>query len=207
MAAGSQRRGRIILAIMALVVIASLWRAGSVENQKNRLAKEYEQAKAILGQLEAEHGSLSEELSVASRTMAGQALDISELREELALVQDQLDETVVELSALQRDHERVRQENASLVNQMESLQSEKVALEGRLSSLKELRVAIREVKQKMRDERWAAWRARAVAQRELDQQLLAKGNRGFVIREGTTTVGSGTPARLQVHVREPEAVP
>jgi chromosome segregation ATPase len=190
---------------MVAIVVVSLWRAGSVEQQKQRIARDYEQAKTLLAQLEQEHTNLSSELSLASRTMAGQAIDISDLQAELSSVQHEMDQTTAELALLQRDHERLRQQNTSLTNQLGSVVAEKQQLQARLSSLKELRLAIRDVKQRMHDERWAAWRARAEAQRTEDERLLALGNRGYLVRDGESTTGSA--ARLRVHVREPQAAP
>lgn len=201
----AQRRGRWVLGGMVAIVVVSLWRAGSVEQQKQRIARDYEQAKTLLAQLEQEHTNLSGELSLASRTMTGQAVDISSLQQQLARVEDNLQQTVSDLAILRQEHRQLRQENASLTDQLASVSDERAKLQARLSSIKELRLAIRDVKQRMHDERWVAWRARAQTQREADERQLALGNRGYLVRDGESTTGSA--ARLRVHVREPQAAP
>ena len=127
---------------------------------------------------------------------------MTKLQDDLKQVQSRLDETVVELSSLQREHEQLREHDTSLMTQLSSVTEEKQQLEAKLSSLSELRLAIHDVKRKMRDERWAAWRERVRQAKLVDQARLAAGNRGYVIRNGATTLGAAP--RLHVHVLEPE---
>lgn len=199
------QRGRWVMIVLAVVALASLWRTVKVERDKREIAAAYQQAQQLAAQLSDERDHLNQELSSAQQTVEGQAGDLDSLKHELSGVQDKLDETVTELAALQRQHESLRQQNTSLSTQLTSVVQEKEALAAKLSSLKELRVAIRSVKQKIRDEQWAAWRAHVEAVKWADQEALASGNRGFVMRNGVSTLGSGggTP-RMNVHVLEPQ---
>ena len=197
------QQNRIILIVVAVIVVASLWRTLSLEGQKRRLATSYEQAQQVLTELQAERAQLSTELEGAKQTIEGQATDLSGLEEELARVKEQLDQNLSELTALQQSHEQLRAHDTSLATQLDSVMTEKAQLEATLSSLKELRLAIRDVHRKIWTERWAAWRARAEAQREEDLRELAAGNRGFLVREGLPTLGSGR--RLHVNVLEPQS--
>ena len=92
-------------------------------------------------------------------------------------------------------------QNTQLTAQLAAAKAEKAALEAKLSSIKELKLAIRDVRRKLWNERWADYRALAQARREQDQEQLASGNRGFVVKQGRSTLGSSP--RLQVHVLEP----
>ena len=200
---GVSRQGRLVLAILVVATLVSLGRAVMVEREKRRIAANYEQAQQMVSQLTDEQQRLTDELSTARKTMESQAGDLAGLRLELRGVQDRLDQTVVELASLQREHEQLRQEKSSMVSELSAITSEKEELARRLSSLQELRLAIREVKRKMSDERWAAWRAHVEELKEADREQLAKGNRGFVVHAGRSTLGA-TP-RLHVQVLEPQS--
>ena len=200
---GVSRQGRLVLTVLVVATLASLWRAVAGERQKRRIAKSYEEAQQLVAQLTDEQQRLSQELSSSRETVEDQAGDLTNLRLELRGVQDRLDQTVVGLATLQREHEQLRQEKSSLASELSALSSEKQELERRLSSLRELRLAIRDVKRQMSEERWAAWRARIEEVREADREALAKGNRGFVVHAGRSTLGS--IPRLQVHVLEPQS--
>ena len=196
-------RNRVVLIIVAIVVVASLWRTLSLEGQKRRLSTSYEQAKQSLTDLQMERAQLSAELESAKQTIEGQTENLSGLQGELARVKDQLDQNISDLTALQQQHEELRSHDASLATQLSSVITEKAQLEAKLSSLKELRLAIHEVKRQIWSDRWAAWRARAQVQREEDQRALVAGNRGFLVRDGLLTLGSNR--RLHVNVLEPQS--
>jgi chromosome segregation ATPase len=196
-------RQRVVLVIVAVIVIASLWRTLSLEAEKRRIATAYDQARQTLSQLQAEREQLSAELGSAQETIEGQTTDLAGLQSELQRVKDELDQSVAELSSLQQSHEQLRQRDASLSSQLGSLMAEKAQLEAKLSSITELRLAIREVTRQIWNERWAAWRARAQALKEEDQRRLAAGNRGYLVREGLPTLGASR--RLHVNVLEPQS--
>ena len=197
------RRSRVLLLILGLLLVVTLWRYVSVERDKRRIAAEYAQAQQMVQQLQEERAHLNEELVGARQTIEGQAGNLGSLQEELQGLQNRLDETVTELASLQREHEQLRAQNTSLSGQLSSVMSEKQQLEVKLSSLKELKLAIHDVKRKMWDERWADWRAHVEALKAADQEALALGNRGYLVRNGVATLGSRE--KLQVHVLEPQA--
>ena len=206
MAQRMTRQGRVILAVLALAVVASLWRTVAVERQKREVAQSYEEAQRLVQELTAERDHLSGELLETRQTVEDQAGSLANLQQELASVQGQLNETVAQITSLQRDYAKLESRNSSLSEQLEAAVAEKAQLQAKLSSLKELRLAIRDVKHKLRAERWAAWgtwwRERAQRTRETDQARLASGNRGYVIKQGKSTLGASP--RLHVHVLEPQ---
>ena len=195
-------RGRYILIVLGVLLLASLWRTGSTERQKRRLADAYRQAQQQLQQLEAERAHLNGELVQAHQTIEEQAGNVSGLQQELKSLQERLDETTTGLASLQHEHEALRERNDSLTEQLSAVTDENQQLEAKLSSLKELKLAIRDVKHKMWNERWAAWRARIEALKAADQEQLAMGNHGYVVRNGISTLGSSE--KLQVHVLQPQ---
>ena len=196
------RGGRYLLLGLAVLLIASLWRTVWVEREKRRVAASYEAAQQTLAQLQEERAQLMLELQQAQGTIEGQSGDLGQLHEQLEGLQGRLEDTVAELASLQRAHEQLRTQHTSLTAQLDSVTTEKRQLEARLSSIKELKLAIRDVKHKMWGERWVTWRARAEALKRADQERLAKGNRGYLVRDGVPTQELGT--KLQVRVLEPE---
>jgi epidermal growth factor receptor substrate 15 len=198
----ASRRTRVILVFLVCVLAASLWRTVSVERERRRLADAYAQAQQLVSQLSEERTHLNEELAESQQTVESQAGDLASLRQELESVQQRLEATMTEIASLQQEHQQLRAQNSSLSLQLSSVEVEKAQLEARLSSLQELRLAIRDVKRQMWQRRWAAWRERIDRQREADLEQLASGNRGYVVRHGQSTLGSGP--RMHVHVLEPE---
>lgn len=201
------RKRRVILAVLALAVVASLWRTVSVEREKREVAKSYEEAQRLVQELTAEREHLSGELLETRQTVEDQAGGLANLQQELASVQDRLHETVAQITSLQRDYAQLEGRNSTLTEQLEATLAEKEQLQAKLSSLKELKLAIRDVKHKLRAERWAAWgarwRERAQRVQEADEVRLASGNRGYVIKQGKSTLGASP--RLHVHVLEPQS--
>ena len=197
------RKGRWIILLFAALTFASLWRTVYIEREKQRVKHAYDEAQQMVAELERQRSQLSGEVDTARKTITGQADELNGLQSQLKSVQDRLDKTVADLASLQREHEQLQQHDESLTSQVGALQAQKQQLEVKLSSLKELRLAIRDVKRKMRDERWAAWRAHIEGLKKADQERLASGNRGYVIREGTPTLGSETT--LRVHVLQPQS--
>ncbi len=157
------------------------------------------QLKHLVAQLQQAQARLTEELTQAQETIQDQSEDLKGLEGELAALQATLAER-------ERDADRLDQERMNLTSQLASVRDEKATLEAKLASLKELRAAIRLVKQKIRKERWETWLAHMRQQGDDETQRLASGNRGYVVRQGLSTLGarasSGT--RLQVRVLEPE---
>lgn len=202
MPATPSRRGRYVIIALVLVVIGALWRTAAIEGEKRRIVSAYDEAQQAVNELQTERDRLSHELEAAKSSMSDQTADITRLHNELAFIESKLDETVVDLASLQRDHEALRLTNSSLASQLASVSDEKQALEARLGDIKELRLAIREVKQRMSSERWAQWRAKVQAFKEEDQRRLAAGNRGYLIKNGTSMVNQAT--RMHVKVLEPE---
>lgn len=183
------RRGRVILGGLVALVIAAVWRTVTLEREQRRLTTAYEQAQRTVQQLEGE-------LAGAREIIEHQATEFAGLQDELQSAQHQLEATRADLAGLQRDYARLRVAHTTLT-------AEKTALEAKLSDLTQLKLAVRDLKQKIHRERWAAWSQRIQVQREADQQRLASGNRGYLLRDGHPTLRFET--KLRVHVLEPQS--
>ena len=197
------RRTTFLIVALAILAAVSLWRTVSGEGERARIAKANAQLKQTVQQLEVEQAMLNEELGEARRTIDVQSGDLTGLRQELQAAQADLDRTITELASFKGDFQDVQDQNNVLTSQLGAIMTEKEQLEAKLSSIKELKLAIREARHKVRQQRWAAWRARIRAHRHADEDRLASGNRGYVVREGVSTLG--VSPRMLVHVLEPQS--
>lgn len=188
------RVGYVLLWVLAGGLVASGAVATKIELDKRKLATAYAQVQTALAQVEQERAHLNQELSQARETLEGQTGDLSHLQARFAQAEQ-------ELVQLQREHASLRHTNATLTQQLASVSQEKHALEAKLSSLRELKAAIRSVRRQLWHQHLQGWFARIEAQRAADEQALAQGNRGFVVRGGASTLGTTT--KLQVRVLDP----
>lgn len=197
-----KRWGRVLILLFVIGLGVSLWRVAVVERQRQVLAEQYAQANKLVNELQQERTQLNTQLVDARQTVEGQAGRITNLQQELQDVDRHLKESIAELAALKREHEELARSHAALSGQFQVVTDQNKDLQFRLSSLVELKKAIRQVKKEVWNQRFAAWRERMQAQREADQQELASGNRGYLVRNGTSTVKASS--QLQVHVLEPQ---
>ena len=169
------------------------------ELNRRRVANAYQQTKTALSQVEQERDRLNQELAGARHTLDDQAGQLESLQTQLAQAER-------DVSRLQLEQAHLQQANTSLTEQLSTTTQAKAALEAKLSSIQELKAAIRELQRKRWQAfwhgRWDTWTARVQAQRALDQQKLARGNRGLLVRNGVSTLGSRKT--LQVRVLDPQ---
>ena len=188
---------------LLIVTAASFWRVAAMERRRSQLARDYAQARQLVEELEAERNTLTAQLGQAQQTVETQTADLQDARQQLQTLTEQLRVAETALASLHQEQHAWQQQKTSLATQLDATTAEKQQLAARLSSLKELKLAIREVKQTLHAHAWAAWRARRERQWAADRQQLAAGNRGYLIREGLSTLG--TSVRLHVHVLEPQS--
>ena len=192
-------RNQVLVIGLVAVSAGSLWRAVGVERDRHQLVNAQERLKQDMRQLEDEQARLNQELVEARQTMSEQA-------GALEGAQAHLERTMNELAMLQRQYEALHHNSLILADQLKATMTEKQQLEARLSSLKELKLAMRDVKRKLWHQRLAAWQAHFDFQRSMDgdggDRLASSGNAGYVVRDGASTLGASP--RMHVHVLEPQ---
>lgn len=196
-------RSRLLFIGLAALAIASLWRAAVVEHEKRRLAEAHAKIQRAMNELEDERTHLTGQLVEARQMIDEETNELSRLALELQHAQTQLERASKELASLQREHEELLAHDQSMSSQVSALMTEKQELDAKLSSVKGLRLAIRDLTRKMWQERWAMLREHLQARRHADHDLLIAGNRGYVVRDGASTLSSSP--RMHVHVLEPQA--
>ena len=195
---GKQSPGQVLLFMM---LTAGLAVSGLITTKtlldKRALSSAYTKAQAELTQLQHDREQLSNALAQAQQTVGEQTTDVVRLQTELTQI-----ETLLE--RIQQEVVQLQQDNATLTQQASDATRAKQQLEAKLSSIHELKLAIRDIRRKMWQERWQSWLARIDEQRQRDQVRLASGNRGFVVREGSSTLASSSMKKVQVRVLDPQ---
>jgi uncharacterized protein (DUF3084 family) len=156
----------------------------SLEADKNTLKLDFEKEKMIKETVINENAQLKDELKLSQ----GQ---IGEL-------EDQLKDSIIKLDKLDSRIAVAKAENSALRDQMGSLQlqlsqvsQDRQELQARLSSIEELKKAIKQLRQKI-----------SLAKKDLDLGLRTEsgdiiiGNRGFIIKDGKPTF----PAKVRIEV-------
>lgn len=170
------------------------------ELSKRRALAHSRQTAARLSEVEQERDRLNQELGGIRQSMQEQAGRLAQLQAELS-------RTEQEVNRLRLDYARLQQSNTTLNAQLADATQTTAALEAKLSSIQGLKLAIRELRSRQWRSflagNWQRWMARAHAQRARDERQLAHGNRGLLVRNGISTIGSRTT--LQVRVLEPQS--
>ena len=176
------------------------------ELSRRRVASAYQQTKTALSQMEQERDRMEQERDRLNQELAGARHTLDDQASQLESLQTQLTQAERDAGHLRLEQARLQQANTSLTEQLATTTQANAALEAKLSSIQALKVAIRELQHKRWQAfwhgRWDSWIARVQAQRALDQQQLTQGNRGLLVRNGMSTVGSRTT--LQVRVLDPQ---
>ena len=173
-----------------------------LQRQKEQLRQTLAERTSVITQLEATHQQLAQELDQTKAAASLTATEIGRLQYQRAQLETELGWLNQNLGELKEAYLRVRDERDALQNRVQVLEQQQAAFEQRLTSIPELRKAIRQTAQaeaKQRREQRRRWLARL---READQHTLRHGNRGYVVRDGhPTLVGS----RLSIRVLSPES--
>lgn len=141
----------------------------------------------LIKDLEQTRGQLSRERKQKEELQE----ELSQTQDQLIMVQAELEKTKNELSIVsqklalaEEDNGKLLQAKKELEDKITLLAQEKQILEARLHSLKELKAAIRQVRLEIRQEQIKKYLARKKQQEEIDALKLARGNRGYLTKEG-----------------------
>ena len=103
-----------------------------------------------------------------------------------------------ENTGFQAQLQALKKERSILQARITTLMQEKLTIEQRFLSLKELKKAIKLAKQEERRRSQAERQKRIVMLKRLDELALALGNRGYLIREGTSTYESKVRVKVDL---------
>ena len=190
-----------ITLLVLLVAVISLW-VRSLQWENRQLQAIVEQRNRVINQLGHEEMQLKLTLATAQQHLLETASEVARLDQVAQGFGRQVEQLTGEVGRVQKSYEQIREEREELMQRVLDLETERMLLMWRLSSIDELRLAIREAIDTRRSERQAHWLAFLQTQRVADEQELAKGNQGYLIRNGRPTIGNST---VFIRVHDPEA--
>ena len=143
-----RRRGRTIVTVMTIIVIASLWRTVSVEQESRQVSKAYEEAQARVERMEHQQvllreglalqvkaiflqllGTQNQEKAAASALQAAEdnrQLNARAYKDELVEVQDVIEAQLLE-SFMRAQYQKLRYDHAEVRAQLEFVIGREVA--------------------------------------------------------------------------------
>ena len=125
-------------ALLGAVLISTGLALGN-ELAKRRAVANYQQARALLSQVQQQRDQLSQQLDGARQSLQEQTGRLAQLQTDLSQAEQ-------EVSRLQSDYARLQQTNTTLAEQLAATVQTKAALEAKLSSVKSLKLAIRDLR-------------------------------------------------------------
>ena len=190
--------GAVVLT--AAAAIAALW-VRSLQWENRQLQAIVEQRNMVISQLAQEETQLKGDLVTAQQHLADTANEVARLDQVAQGFSQQVAQLSGDVNRVQQSYDQVRQEREELLQRVLDLETERMLLMRRLSSIDDLRLAIREAIETRKSERQAHWLSLIRAQRMTDAQELVNGNRGYLVRDGRPTMGNAT---VFIRVHDPE---
>ena len=186
--------------LLFLTAAAAFW-VRSLQWENRQLQAIVEQRNMVINQLAQEETQLKLELTTAQQHLMDTANEVARLDQVAQGFGQQVAQLSGEVGRVQASYDQVRQEREELLQRVMDLETERMLLMRRLSSIDDLRLAIREAIETRKSERQAHWLSLIRAQRMADAQELANGNQGYMVRDGRPTLGNTT---VFIRVHDPE---
>ncbi len=203
----SNNNGRYIILTCLVVTAVSLNYAIGLKGEQRQMSAAYDEVKQTVVALEQERESLAQEIAaqlVSEIKGTDEAMEQSlgdEMTAELTALKEQLQQALESVVALQSENEDLKLAQNSLMMQVKVITTEREKLRTQLSSVDELKKALKVVKTRIQEEKK---KARLAEIRAEDDHDLLVGNRGYMVRDGQITTKKSTGMR--VRVLEPETV-
>ncbi|MBI4341674.1 MAG: PilZ domain-containing protein [Candidatus Omnitrophica bacterium] len=196
-------------ALIAAAAVAWLW-GSTLQQEARRLREGVAQRNAVIttlqqreDQLARREALLQQELGTAKAHLASATGEMARLDQQAQGLAGDAQRLTQEVAWFQQSYDQVQRQRAELIQQVIGLEQERLRLIGRLSSLPELHVAIREAIEARRHVEVEQRRQRLDTVRRTDIDIREGDNQGFIVRDGRPTLSRGTVMWIRVH--EPEA--
>ncbi|TBR16638.1 hypothetical protein EPO66_04360 [bacterium] len=154
-----------------------------LENEKQGIKRSYEEEKALHLAAQEKNVQLEGSLKSTQEQLDKITLDYQGLKEDVEKLN-------AEVSAVKAEKTFLAEENDELQVKLSGAKNENESLIARLTSIPELKKAIRELKKQMRN-----------AGHEIKKKIMSEkkiiGNQGFVIKQGQPTVSSKVKIEVQ----------
>jgi len=173
-----------------------------VLSKKTRsLGEALEQRNAIFRYMEQREAALERELTFAKAQLTTASTAAASFGEQTQELQTEVGRLSGDVERFQASYVQLREEREQLMQRVMALEQQRLQLAARLSSIPDLRRAIREAVEARRRAQRQARAHTLLARAEAARQSTTEGNRGYLVRNGQPTAGRST---MWIRVHEPE---
>lgn len=182
------------IAAGTVVVTALAFAAWSLHQTNAQLDAALEQRDAVIDQMEQRAAQLTTTLGAAHADLERATVEVARLDAQAQSLQTGAQELTSEIQRFQIAYAKTQRERSGLIDQILLLEQERMELSRRLSSLPELRLAIRDaIQARMRDDRL---RPRA---RWASDESSEWGNRGYIVLNAQAATPAASGLSITVH--------
>ncbi len=209
-APASSARRFVWLAVCTLLVgtmsLALVW-VKLLQEDRAQLAGVIVQRDEFIQQLEQRDRQVQQELATTKSHLSTAIAEAVRLNTQARRLTGEVQNLTNDVERYQASYARSQEEREQLIKRVMDLEQERTDMAKKLTSLYELRVAIHDAIESRKALLADQQRATAIARREAlhaaEQQRLANGNRGYVIRDGKPTTSNRT---VWIRILEPSDV-
>ena len=205
---GSSWRWALVITMVVAVfgAVGFLLHVRNLQQENRQLTANVEQRDLVIAKLKQNERLLQGELTTAQAHLAATAEEVDRLDQQAQQLGGQIQQLTQDVDRFQQSYAQAKEEREALLAHVADLEQERAIVARRLSSITELRLAIREAIDAHKQAHERERQLRAQAQRDAQVQWLSEGNRGYLIRAGKPTVGRST-MWIKVHELEPVSNP
>ena len=185
--------GLVVVLCLGGWMVSSFWlTTRTLRSENDTLQQELVHRNTLLAQLHQKEQGLQQQLTTVKTQFADATTEVARLDVHAQTLNQHMERLTQEIGVVQEASAKLQQERDALMLRVLDLEQERLSLKRRLASLPELRLAVREAisarKAAQRTERKRLLAARRAAIR----RTASHGNRGYLLRSGRPTIGSGT---------------
>jgi chromosome segregation ATPase len=156
--------------------------AAVLANEKQGLLQELEKEKELQKQLSQENSALKDNLRLSEEKVAKLDTDFTQ-------AQKDIEQLASRFSILKAENKALIDKNSKLGSKINGFSQENERLKVKLSSIAELKKAIRELKKQV-------YKVGVIVKQKVEAERTMEGNRGYLIKDGRFTY----PARIKIEV-------
>jgi len=156
--------------------------AAALENEKQNLLQELEKEKELQQKISQENSALKDNIRLSEEKLA-------KLDADFAQAQKAIEQLNSKFALLKAENTALIEKNSRVNNKLTQVSQEKDTLQVKLSSIAELKKAIKELKRQM-------CKVGMVIKEKVRTNKIIEGNRGFLIKDGKFTY----PAKVKIEV-------
>ena len=195
-------RWTLLAAIVSTCFIAGLlgWWLIQLGQENRRLYAAMQQRAALIHQMTQRSQALEQELRTVKTQFATTVGEVVRLDQQTQHLEGHMVQLTQDVERVQRTNAEMRQQREALMQRVLELEQERLQLQKKLSSIPELRVAIRDAINARREAQRTQRRLQRQALREAQHAQAQAGNGGYLLRDGRPTINRST---IWIRVHDP----